>query len=257
MARRLHLAVEGDCDARVLARGISAKRYGNLLLQVASCGQGLSALAPALAEGGHTFLERRLWMIRSTVRKHRFGAAVLAFLGSAGFVVLACETPTPPAARTDTDVILETSVPARASASVDPEVPLDNPLLTEPLAEADEGFYLVKKTGGKVQYVQPVSPDQVELIRENPETPTRAFIVREDGAHGPITLIRERRAEDPGDPKVEPLIYVDGVRMENRDFLKTLNPDDIARIEVIKGGAARAQYGEQAAGGVILITLKH
>ncbi|MGD2121092.1 MAG: M56 family metallopeptidase, partial [Gemmatimonadota bacterium] len=31
MGRRLHLAVEGDCDARVLARGVPARRYGSLL----------------------------------------------------------------------------------------------------------------------------------------------------------------------------------------------------------------------------------
>jgi TonB-dependent SusC/RagA subfamily outer membrane receptor len=39
--------------------------------------------------------------------------------------------------------------------------------------------------------------------------------------------------------------------------MEDLNPGDIDRIEVIKGDAARALYGERAAGGVIQITTKH
>ncbi len=40
------------------------------------------------------------------------------------------------------------------------------------------------------------------------------------------------------------------------DFLDTLDPDTIDRIEVVKGGAAEALYGERAAGGVIQIYTK-
>jgi TonB-dependent SusC/RagA subfamily outer membrane receptor len=45
--------------------------------------------------------------------------------------------------------------------------------------------------------------------------------------------------------------------MSDPDAMKNLNPDDIESIEVIKGDAARALYGERAAGGVIQITTKH
>lgn len=66
-----------------------------------------------------------------------------------------------------------------------------------------------------------------------------------------------------------PLVYIDGVRMptgvletstgeaeEHATFLGSIRPEDIDRIEVIKGGAARALYGEEAAGGVIQIFTK-
>ncbi len=67
----------------------------------------------------------------------------------------------------------------------------------------------------------------------------------------------------------EPLIYVDGVRM-NSDIgegflgaggqepsrLNDMNPNDIASIEVLKGPAASALYGTAAANGVLLITTK-
>lgn len=53
----------------------------------------------------------------------------------------------------------------------------------------------------------------------------------------------------------EPLIYVDGERFEG-DF-DTLDPDDIERIEVVKGAAALELFGEDATGGVIQIFMKN
>jgi len=65
-----------------------------------------------------------------------------------------------------------------------------------------------------------------------------------------------------------PLIYVDGIRVRNSGStyqdeggqslgpLSDINPDDIERIEVIKGAAASTLYGTEAAGGVIQIFTK-
>lgn len=65
-----------------------------------------------------------------------------------------------------------------------------------------------------------------------------------------------------------PLIYIDGVRMENDALSPTdeagaasraldgINPNDIDRIEVVKGPAATTLYGTEAAGGVIQIFTK-
>lgn len=79
----------------------------------------------------------------------------------------------------------------------------------------------------------------------------------------------------------EPLIYVDGVRMNNATYmantftrstalgnpgpngaqnspkpLDNLNPDDILRVEVIRGPAATTLYGTEAAAGVVQIFTK-
>lgn len=66
----------------------------------------------------------------------------------------------------------------------------------------------------------------------------------------------------------DPVIYIDGVRYNNshtsdintsQDALSALNDlpmDDIASIDVIKGPAAAASYGAEAANGVIVITTK-
>lgn len=61
-----------------------------------------------------------------------------------------------------------------------------------------------------------------------------------------------------------PLIYIDGVRINGINDLadldlpsiSKLNPDDIDRIEVIKGPAAERLYGEEGANGVIQIFMK-
>jgi bla regulator protein BlaR1 len=240
MARRLHLAVEGDCDRRVLARGVPPKSYGNLLLEVASGARGLSALAPALAEGGHTFLERRLLMIRSTVGKHRFGAAALATLVSGGLLVLACETPTPPAPLED-EITFET-----------PPVVME--LAAAELAEVEEGYFLVRKTGEGVEFIGSVSPDQLKLIREDSNEADTTYLVKANETRGSVIRLREV-ADGTAGPK--PLIIVDGVIMSDPDAIANLAPADIEKIEVIKGAAAEALYGERAAGGVIQITLKH
>ncbi|HEY1063549.1 MAG TPA: SusC/RagA family TonB-linked outer membrane protein [Daejeonella sp.] len=47
-----------------------------------------------------------------------------------------------------------------------------------------------------------------------------------------------------------------GLNVDRGDGISRMNPDDIATISVLKGGAAAALYGSQAANGVILITTK-
>jgi TonB-dependent SusC/RagA subfamily outer membrane receptor len=55
----------------------------------------------------------------------------------------------------------------------------------------------------------------------------------------------------------DPLYVVDGFPIEaGPDGLISLNPDDIARIEVLKDASSIAQYGVRGANGVVLITTK-
>ncbi len=69
---------------------------------------------------------------------------------------------------------------------------------------------------------------------------------------------------------VGPLYVINGIPFNNNNFgsagmwggadlgegLTSINPDDIEEITVLKGGAAAALYGQQALGGVIMITTK-
>lgn len=92
--RRLRMAVELDCDRRVLRRGVSPRAYAALLLEVGERTVATPLPAAALAEPP-SFLERRLTMIANgTGRGSKWGmgmaAAVAIMLG-----VGACETPAP------------------------------------------------------------------------------------------------------------------------------------------------------------------
>lgn len=84
------------------------------------------------------------------------------------------------------------------------------------------------------------------------------------GAGGSIKI----RGTNTITQSVEPLLYVDGVRVFNEltrnnygartasNPLQDINPDDIERIEVVKGAAATTLYGTEAAGGVIQVFTK-
>jgi hypothetical protein len=82
--RRLRLAVETDCDARVLAAGASAHRYGRLLLSTATRPSMLPI--SALAWGGpSSHLERRILAMTARRPRHRMLRAIpLATLACAG-----------------------------------------------------------------------------------------------------------------------------------------------------------------------------
>lgn len=92
--RRLRLAVEMDCDARVLAGGRSAPVYGELLLRV---GQHRSPQALGVAAFGEpvSFLESRIRRMLATMPRWRWAGAAAALVVAVGALVGACETPRP------------------------------------------------------------------------------------------------------------------------------------------------------------------
>lgn len=88
-------------------------------------------------------------------------------------------------------------------------------------------------------------------------------VTRASGATGGSSLIRVRGVSSIALSN-EPLIFVDGVRLDYRNVtvdgaandistLTDLAPYDIARIEVVKGPAAATLYGSDASAGVIQI----
>src|SRR5439155_13742772 len=92
--RRLRLAIEMDCDARVLRRAPDLSAYGGLLLSV---GRRISArlpFAPALTEP-MSFLERRIRRMTEG-RPRRFAAHAVGLTAAAGVALaIACEAPRP------------------------------------------------------------------------------------------------------------------------------------------------------------------
>ena len=93
-ASRLRLAVEMDCDTRVLRRSNDIHRYGLLLLDIAQRGDS-SALSPTPALSEPTsFLERRIHAMTTKPSRH---PALLATLGALALaaIAFACTAPSP------------------------------------------------------------------------------------------------------------------------------------------------------------------
>lgn len=94
-----------------------------------------------------------------------------------------------------------------------------------------------------------------------------ATIMDNSGQVGAASTIRLRGGNSFSQGN-QPLIYIDGVRVSNKAYrsdpelnqaaapFDDLNPEDIARVEVIKGAAATTIYGTEASGGVIQIFTK-
>jgi TonB family protein len=125
MLRRLRLAVEVDCDARVLAHGGDVRTYGALLLEVGRRG-GRRGLAAAFSQPARS-LERRLRMMTTPVPRHP-GPAVAAFLtvvllgGAALAAVPAPAAPPWPANAADAAAPVDPA-PAPDPAAVDTVLP--------------------------------------------------------------------------------------------------------------------------------------
>lgn len=93
IARRLRLALEIDCDARVLASGAEPTRYGQLLLWIAQH-PGTLTLAPMLV-AGQSHLERRIVAMRSRLTRPRAAQLCLAVGTLAVAIVAACSEGSP------------------------------------------------------------------------------------------------------------------------------------------------------------------
>ena len=180
MVSRLRLAIEVDCDARVLRRGASARAYGTLLIDVASSASPLGLGALALVNASH--LHERIVMLRpesTPFRRLRAAAALpCAMLG----LLVACQA----------------TVPASRPAA------------------------------------------RVETVNRPSVAPDSA----------PASPATTAKAEAPA-----PTIYIDGAR-SSWDALHALPRTRIKSVEVLKGAAALAVYGNDAENGVILVTTK-
>ena len=78
------------------------------------------------------------------------------------------------------------------------------------------------------------------------------YVLNTDGSPGGNTMIRIRGLNSINGGN-EPLIVIDGLQGGN---LNSLNPNDIASMEILKDASATAIYGSRGANGVILITTR-
>jgi beta-lactamase regulating signal transducer with metallopeptidase domain len=266
MLSRLRLAIELDCDARVLRRGVPARTYGAVLIDLAEQCSGFRVGATALAdEPSH--LERRLLAMRPTRSNHVHLRAAVLFVCAGVSLLAACEARVPTAAEINAMDV------AGAQHSVMQAKMMDERAL------AKTTFYL---NGTKVsaREAHAITPNQIATVRVEkgqsddptifittngqapaPETAAERSALRQLHArlHGEAaqpTGTMKLRTPGPDNQLMSGLIFVDGVRIDAAAFQR-LNPRSFKTVDIIKGATATKLYSDPAAAnGVIEITTK-
>lgn len=238
MLARLRLAVELDCDARVLRRGVTARSYGALLIDLAgrsAAGAGIPVLGLTL-----THLERRL--IAMTPHRRPFSSARGSLLAAAAVValVVACNTPVPTA-------------PERAQAS-------RAKTLAAPLPDT-----LVLRLDGLMKMAVATESLHVNFRPDHMKIKSDAGDSVRSRVHYVITSFRadgqqeqqKHSVVEPDTPKLfDGLVVIDGM-ISNNESLTQLSPQRIDRIDVLKHSAALHSFADpRAANGVIMVTTK-
>jgi outer membrane receptor protein involved in Fe transport len=68
--------------------------------------------------------------------------------------------------------------------------------------------------------------------------------------------LRIRNAENPDGSAGHPLYVIDGLPINPPDGVLTISPNDVLRIEILKGDASTLIWGERGLNGVVKITTK-
>ena len=262
MLSRLRLAIELDCDARVLRRGVPARTYGTLLIDLAARCTGFRVGATALAdEGSH--LERRLLAMKTDRTKRSLLRA--GVLGSAAALALlaACEAKVP------TGPEIEAMDVASASKAV-----TGTRLMYK--TQLDSTVFYVDGKLVDSRTANALTPNQIATIDINKGGAVPVISIRTNGQapmaseeRGRVGLKERMRDGDDTtggalkagirrnrEKMSNALILIDGVKADNAK-LQALDPQRIESIEVLKGAAAQKLSSDPAAvNGIIRVTTK-
>ncbi len=260
MLARLRLAVELDCDARVLSGGVGRRRYGAALIDIASRGARLPLGVPALADHT-THLERRLIAMTPARMPFRRTRAAGVAAASALALLAACEAKLPSSPELEAMDAKAVAAHTAAKVALGPdslvEYRIDGEAATRADAEALRAERIasveVVKGGDRGRSAVRIttrSADSTVVLT------AASASVRFSGPSRDTTHIDVGGPAKLSSRDFTGLVYIDEVKSD-ASALSRLAPDAIESIEVIKGSAATQRYREPAAAnGVILVKLK-
>ena len=258
---RLRLAIELDCDARVLERGVQVRSYGRLLIDIAGQCAGHRVGALAIADRP-SHLERRLLAMRNTTQRFPlFRNGSLGALAALSILV-ACEAKLPTSAEVkNMDVASAEKAVAQAK------------LLDE--AGAKNVVYAVDGVDVSAENAHALAAKHIAAVRVSKGEPTNTTATgsvvttvnittgTSDERLLPVSVGRDsmkasaERVAATGSATFTGLLYVDGV-LQSSNSLAALSSNDIASVEVLKGAAAaKISTDPAAANGIIQVTTRH
>jgi hypothetical protein len=247
MLSRLRLAIELDCDARVLGTGVAPRSYGELLIDLAEQSSGFRLGAPALTDGS-SHLKSRVMAMQPKARKFARLRGSLVGFAALSLLVVACEAKLPTSAEID-----QMDVAGAEKAAV------------QAMASSKTAEYRIDGVVSTAEQAHALRPEQIATmnVSQSDGSGSGHNIIRittHDAAQ-PVAL--RRRTVDTtalrkrlGDT-FNGLLVVDGSIVDPA-VLSKIDPDHIASIDVLKGTAARALYpaDSAAANGVIRVITK-
>lgn len=264
---RLRLAVELDCDRRVLRRGIAPAAYGSLLID-------LSAVRPAFPQSmpsfsmpafacNSSYLERRLVAMTSRPTKFTTSRRVVGGMIAVAALITACESKLPTSAEIEKMDVAKATAEAKTVGLVGTkptEYIVDDKKVSE-----DEAM---KVSAERIATVN-LSRTTGDAVQMKIRTRDSNYVTALDGAKSSMpAVVNLRRAgttdsvrvEANGQPmtkrKFDGLLIVDGV-ITDAAQLEKISPDKIVSINVLKGDAASREYRDpRAVNGVIQVVTK-
>lgn len=225
---RLRLAIELDCDARVLRGGISPRSYGSLLVDVAESALPLRFAATALTDDS-SHLQQRILAMQPRRLTHRFLRGGTAAIIALAALLAACEAKMPTSRDIDALDARGVERGARSFGVV-----------------ADSSIaWMVDGVATSATDARKILPDSIVTVNVvKLSAGSRVMIVTKRG---------QQTIHVAGSPTAHPILFIDGVR-KDESALKSLDRSRIASVNILKGNAAVEQYGADATNGVIVVT---
>ena len=201
--RRLRLAIEMDCDGRVLARRNDVRGYGTLLLEVGR--RAARGRLPVLSFGEPaSFLERRIRMMtRPAVRAPLPRAAALCGL-SLALLAAACEAPGPVNPAPATRDRAYTAPEAAVQAALTPREAMQRyypDVLTRGAGEQNRFFFVIGQDGQVAEHHRDAAEaprgeglraERVDAFRTDPEAIAAIDVMKMTAGQmgpGPVNII--------------------------------------------------------------------
>ncbi|HEY4219426.1 MAG TPA: M56 family metallopeptidase [Gemmatimonadaceae bacterium] len=269
MFSRLRLAIELDCDARVLRQGTEPQSYGSLLIDLAEQSFGLRMGAPALVDGASHLQTRVMAMTKKTQRFARVRGSLVG-LAAVSLLVVACEAKLPTSAD-----IQQMDVASYEKAMTMATLKSGNAtyLIDGASATSDQAHALrpdqivginVSQSGngsvGQIVDIRTVNGPKRVALRADTATAmierdkVRSYASNIMAGDSAVRAMKMRKTATSG---FTGLLVIDG-KITDPSAMQKLNPKDIDRIDVLKGPAAMAEYNDpRAANGVIVIKMKN
>jgi beta-lactamase regulating signal transducer with metallopeptidase domain len=250
MFSRLRLAVELDCDSRVLRSGTTVESYGVLLIEVASHATPMRFGVAALTNNT-SHLHQRIIAMKHIVPKYaRLRAGVVGALGAAALLA-ACEAKMPTSAEVEA---MDVGGAERRLALV---LPKDNSI----------SAYLVDRKEVPREVALALKAEDitaVEVVRPMGE-PAKLVISTRNAPLAeprPDVSLQRRTGTELMEKKMfqtSPLLLIDGVRVTQEAF-RAIDRSTIESIEVLKGRSVLTAFpnysADDLAGGVITVKTK-